>query len=92
MFATQDAAIERNNKRLKKAHTAKAETASRLLQAQMGAGSPERAALAVERARKQYDKALEASLQVVGSGSGKVGLLLPSTVGNIRPHRGPTSM
>ncbi|KAF8887650.1 hypothetical protein CPB84DRAFT_1849819 [Gymnopilus junonius] len=92
MFATQAVAIEHSNKRLKEAHQVKVDKESRLSQARIGKGSPEHAALALQRATKHYNKALEASLQTVGSGSGRVGLLLPQNVGDARQHRQPSSM
>ncbi|KAJ7257624.1 hypothetical protein C8J57DRAFT_1074290 [Mycena rebaudengoi] len=80
-LSRQDTHIEMKNKRLRTAHDAKIKADEQLYTIQNQAGSQvqlERAYKAVDRAADGYVKALTASREVVGSGSGKVGLLLPS--------------
>ena len=80
-LSRQDEMIERHNKKLKKAHADNINTEERLTIAQESQGSSlptiEKAKKASVRAAEAYQRAVTASLKVIGSGSGKVGLLLP---------------
>ena len=80
-LSRQDETIERHNKKLKKAHADHINTEERLTIAQESQGSSlptiEKAKKASVRAAEAYQRAVTASLKVIGSGSGKVGLLLP---------------
>jgi hypothetical protein len=79
-LAKQDARIQNKNKRLRAAHDLKMKAEEQLYTLRGRAGSQaqlELAQKAVERASDGFEKALAASREVVGSGSGKVGLLLP---------------
>ncbi|KAJ6453265.1 hypothetical protein DFH09DRAFT_964017 [Mycena vulgaris] len=81
----QDSRIEAQNKRLRTAHDAKLKADEQLYLIQSQPGSQlqlQRAYNAVDRASDGYVKALAASTEVVGSGSGKIGLLLPSNSGS----------
>ncbi|KAJ7199711.1 hypothetical protein B0H12DRAFT_1081347 [Mycena haematopus] len=81
-LAKEDARIHNQNKRLRTAHDAKIRADDNLHVLYSSAGSQaqlQRAQNAAERAADGYVKALVASREVVGSGSGKVGLLLPSS-------------
>ncbi|KAJ7676899.1 hypothetical protein DFH06DRAFT_976937 [Mycena polygramma] len=80
-LSREDARIETQNKRLRTAYDARTKANDQLYQLQVRAGSQiqlDRAYKAVDRANDSYTKALAASEEVVGSGSGKVGILLPS--------------
>ncbi|KAJ7122723.1 hypothetical protein C8R46DRAFT_1238174 [Mycena filopes] len=77
----QDTQIEAHNKRLRTAHDAMLNANERVYSTHSQSGSQvqlERVYKGAERAEDAYEKALAASKEVVGSGSGKVGLLLPS--------------
>lgn len=80
-LSRQDETIERHNKKLKKAHGDNIDTEERLMIVQESQGSSlptiEKAKKASVRAAEAYQRAVTASLKVIGSGSGKVGLLLP---------------
>lgn len=78
-LAGQDAQIDGHNKKLKTSHDAKLSAQNRFETA-LSQGNPaqiERASKAMERAKSTYSKTIAASLDAVGSGSGKVGILLP---------------
>lgn len=96
VLASQDKAIELQNKRLKTAHTAKTAAFQRLHMHESNAGPSSatgqqmQASKAFERAAKAYEKAITGSLASIGSGSGKVGILLPANSEAIRrvsPHK-----
>ncbi|KAJ7437910.1 hypothetical protein B0H11DRAFT_1884881 [Mycena galericulata] len=81
-LSRQDAHIETQNKRLRTAYDAKVKAAEQLYELQGRAGSQaqlERAHKAVDRTVDAFTKALATSTEIVGSGSGKVGILLPSS-------------
>ncbi|KAJ7261654.1 hypothetical protein C8J57DRAFT_1514171 [Mycena rebaudengoi] len=82
-FSKQDAHIENQNKKLRTASDRKLIAEEQLYLLHGHAGSQvqlERAYKAVEWASEGYEKALAASMEVVGTGSGKVGVLLPSGI------------
>ncbi|KAK7015393.1 hypothetical protein R3P38DRAFT_2786885 [Favolaschia claudopus] len=77
----QDGKIEAQNKRIRTAHTSKLKAEAQLASLNWTAGSQmqlTKAQNVLVRANEKFEKALAASMEVVGSGSGKVGLLLPS--------------
>lgn len=84
VLVSQDKAIELQNKRLKTAHIVKTAAMQRLLLHESYAGPSSasgqraQATKAFECANQAYDKAVAGSLASVGSGSGKVGILLPN--------------
>ncbi|KAK7015372.1 hypothetical protein R3P38DRAFT_2786869 [Favolaschia claudopus] len=78
-----DGKIESQNNRLRAAYDSKLKAEAQLASLYGTAGSQmqlTRAQNAVSRANEKYHKALTASMESVGSGSGKVGLLLPSKI------------
>src|ERR1700761_7520688 len=80
-LSKEDTRIKAQNKRLRTACDAKFRAEGHLDVVMYGAGSQiqlDRAAKAVARANDEYEKAAAASADLVGTGSGKVGLLLPS--------------
>lgn len=83
MLVTKDDAIERHNKRLKKSHNFKVAADTRLQSIQDQPTNPagiEKALQTKARADIAYARATTASLQIIGSGSGKVPILLPSDI------------
>lgn len=81
VLSKQDTRIENQNKRMRTAYDAKIQAERKLQILQSGAGSQtalERALHAQDRTQEAFEKVVAASRELVGSGSGKVGLLLPS--------------
>jgi hypothetical protein len=88
-LTTQDAKIESANKKLKTAHASVGRAEDRLLEMQEKAlTNPDnekrqvdldKATRAQESARKAYTKALDESVSTIGTGSGRIMVLLPSS-------------
>ena len=86
----QDSLIESANKKLKTAHTSVARAEDHLLETQEQAlANPhnercrmdlDKATRARDNAEKAYTKAVEGSTETLGTGSGRVMVLLPSRV------------
>ncbi|KAF4593638.1 hypothetical protein EYR40_008426 [Pleurotus pulmonarius] len=76
-LVSQDKAIEKRNKRLRTAHLTKARAEIRLSQVATSSTSKAHVESLCERADDSYTKAITASQEMVGKGSGKVGLLMP---------------
>ncbi|KAJ7194417.1 hypothetical protein GGX14DRAFT_576364 [Mycena pura] len=84
VLSKQDIRIQNQNKRMRTVYDAKIQAEQKLQTLQSGAGSQtalERALHAHDRTREAFEKVVAASHELVGSGSGKVGLLLPSGQG-----------
>lgn len=83
VLVSKDQVIERQNKRLKKTHDSKVNADARLASLQIRASDAAalaKASKSKSRADDAYAKAQAASLQTVGTGSGKVAILLPSVL------------
>ncbi|KAH7918743.1 hypothetical protein BV22DRAFT_1051534 [Leucogyrophana mollusca] len=82
-LVAQDSKISTQNKKLKTAHSALSNASQRLTALQEAATSSitdiTKVVTQRDRASAMYSKALEGSMGVVGTGTGKVGVLLPPT-------------
>lgn len=86
-LVAQDLKIETRNKRLQQSKDALHKATQRLIASQILANNHpdnlkhqdamKRASTACDRARGTYSKAIRESESVIGTGTGKVGLLLP---------------
>jgi hypothetical protein len=89
----QDQDIEHQNKKIKRAIEGVAATHEELERHVQGSSNPltiNRTEKKKEKAMAGYRKAVEASTEKIGTGSGKVGLLLPPLPD--RPHYGNGAM
>jgi hypothetical protein len=80
----QDAKITKRNKKLKTIHVAKGKAEVRLLQAQRynhhTSDAVKKATKSYDRARSAFQRAVAESLALMGTGSGKVSVSLPTNV------------
>ena len=92
-LVTQDSQIESANKKLKTAHASVARAEDRLVETQQQAlANPhsekyradlEKATRSQDNAGKAYSKVVDQSIGTIGTGSGRIMILLPSHVADV---------
>lgn len=83
-LAAQDQEIERQNKRLQTAFNGIQRVQTQFQENQDNIGLERTNSItAMERATEQYQRMVEKSRSILGTGSGKVGVLLPESEGSV---------